>query len=127
MRGWLSLVVPLTLLATLAFAQDSDRSVPIGQRYIDTLPRSGSPRLVEGEWPGSSALPTGEWAIAVHLKPSFRVGVAGMERLVVVEASGPVMQCAVAPEHLVAARQPADAPLLVAGDARGALPGPARD
>lgn len=87
---------PVMLLAVLvttgaALAQDEGRTIPIGQRHIDTLPKSGYPRPVEGEYPGWADRPTGEWGIAVHLKPGFRVGTACLERLVVVEAHGPAM------------------------------------
>ncbi len=83
----------LVVVCADAFAQDVDYPLaPIyGNREIDKLPKS---KYAESLWGGSSWYwndddEPEEPVVGLHLKPSFRVGPEGMERLCVVEAATP--------------------------------------
>ena len=88
------LLTILALASWAALAQepgDPSRSIPIGQRYIDTLPKSSYPIPVDGDLFGQGEEATGEYFIEAFPKPSFRVGERCLERLCVIEAHGPTM------------------------------------
>jgi len=88
------LLTILALASWAALAQepgDPSRSIPIGQRYIDTLPKSSYPIPVDRDLFGQGEQATGEYFIEAFPKPSFRVGERCLERLCVIEAHGPTM------------------------------------
>ena len=87
-------LVAIALACGYAQAQEQpepDRSIPIGQRYIDTLPKSSYPIPVDRDLFGQGEQATGEYFIEAFPKPSFRVGERCLERLCVIEAHGPTM------------------------------------